>query len=99
MGLSLALIVLGVLVLVDRMGMHYGIKEGWPWVIVALGLGGLHKNTRSAASWITLVLGVFILGAKYYSVHIQLPAVMKTYLVPVLLIAIGLLCLWKFKND
>ena len=40
MGLALALIVMGVLILLDRMGMHYGLREGWPWLIIALGIGG-----------------------------------------------------------
>ena len=47
MGLALALIVMGVLILLDRTGMGYGLREGWPWVVVALGIGGLFRNTKS----------------------------------------------------
>ena len=36
MGLALALIVMGVLILLDRMGMGYGLREGWPWLVIAL---------------------------------------------------------------
>ena len=32
MGLALALIVMGILILLDRMGTGYGLREGWPWV-------------------------------------------------------------------
>ena len=39
MGLALALIVMGILILLDRMGMGYGLREGWPWVVIALGVG------------------------------------------------------------
>ena len=39
MGLGLALVALGVLILLDRMGAGYGLREGWPWVVVALGSG------------------------------------------------------------
>jgi len=99
MGLSLALIVLGVLILLDRMGMNYGLKEGWPWVMVVLGIGGLYKNTRSIPSWITLIVGIFILGAKYYSLHIHIPGTVRLYFLPVLLIVMGLLWLWKFTKD
>ncbi len=99
MGLALALIVMGVLILFDRMGMHYGLREGWPWLIIALGIGGLFRSGKSIVAWITTVLGIFILGSKYYSIHISVPAAMKTYFLPVLLIVIGLLWLWKYRQD
>jgi len=78
MGLGLALVALGLLILLDRMGAGYGLREGWPWIVVALGV---------------------ILGAKYYSLHISIPGVIRTYFLPVLLIVIGLLWLWKYKKD
>ena len=99
MGLSLALVALGVLILLDRMGMSYGLKEGWPWVMVVLGIGGLYRNTRSVPSWITVIVGIFILGAKYYSLHIRVPGMVRLYFLPVLLIVMGLLWLWKFTKD
>jgi predicted membrane protein len=99
MGLALALIVMGVLILLDRMGMGYGLREGWPWVVIALGIGGLFRNRKSLAAWVTMIIGVIILGARYYSIHIKFPVVMKTYFLPVLLIVIGLLWLWRYKKD
>jgi len=99
MGLALALIVMGVLILLDRMGMGYGLREGWPWVVIALGIGGLFRNRKSLAAWVTMIIGVFILGARYYSIHIKFPVVMKTYFLPVLLIVIGLLWLWRYQKD
>ena len=99
MGLALALIVLGVLILLDRMGTGYGVREGWPWVLVALGFGGIYRNRKSLPAWVTLIIGIFILGAKYYSVHIRIPPMVKTYFLPVLLIVAGLLWLWRFKED
>jgi len=99
MGLALALIVMGVLILLDRMGMGYGLREGWPWVVVALGIGGLFRNRKSLAAWITMIIGIFILGARYYSIHIKFPVVVKTYFLPFLLIVIGLLWLWRYKKD
>jgi hypothetical protein len=99
MGLALALIVMGILILLDRTGMKYGLREGWPWIIIALGLGGLFRNKKSLPAWITTILGIFILGARYYSIHIRFPVSIKTYFLPVLLIVIGLLWLWKYKKD
>jgi predicted membrane protein len=99
MGLALALIVMGVLILLDRMGMGYGLREGWPWVVIALGTGGLFRNRKSLAAWITMIIGIFILGARYYSIHIKFPIVIKTYFLPVLLIVIGLLWLWRYRKD
>ncbi len=99
MGLAMALIVMGILILLDRTGMGYGLREGWPWVIIALGIGGLFRNKRSLPAWVTTILGIFILGARYYSIHIRFPVYIKTYFLPVLLIVIGLLWLWKYKQD
>ena len=99
MGLALALIVMGVLIFLDRLGTGYGLKEGWPWLVVVLGIGGLFRNTRSLAAWITTILGIFILGARYYTIHFSIPSIIKIYFLPVLLIVIGLLWLWRFKKD
>jgi predicted membrane protein len=99
MGLAMALIVMGILILLDRTGMGYGLREGWPWVIIALGIGGLFRNKKSLPAWFTTILGIFILGARYYSIHIRFPVYIKTYFLPVLLIVIGLLWLWKYRKD
>src|SRR3990172_7335285 len=99
MGLGLVLIVLGVLILLDRMGAGYGLREGWPWMVVALGVGGLMRNSKSLAAWITTLIGIFIVGAKYYSINISVPGLVKAYLLPVLLILIGILWLWRYKKD
>ena len=99
MGLALALMVIGVLILLDRMGTGYGLRQGWPWLVVALGLGGLFRNTRSLAAWGTTIIGILILGTRYYSIHLSIPAFVKAYFLPVLLILIGLLWLVKYRKD
>ncbi len=99
MGLALTLIVMGVLILLDRLSAGYGLREGWPLLVIALGVGGLFKNSKSIAAWITMIIGIFILGAKYYSIHIRFPAIIKTYFLPVLLIFIGFLWLLKYRRD
>jgi hypothetical protein len=99
MGLALALIVMGVLIFLDRAGMGYGLKEGWPWMMIALGVGGILRNRRSFPGWITTIIGILILGGKYYSIHISVPGMIKVYFLPVLLILIGLFWLLKYKKD
>jgi len=99
MGLALALIVMGVLIFLDRMGTGYGLREGWPWMMVALGVGGLFQNRKSLAAWITTIIGIFILGAKYYSIHISIPEIIRRYFLPILLIIIGLFWMWRHKKD
>jgi hypothetical protein len=99
MGLALALIVMGVLLFMDRMGTAYGLREGWPWIVIALGVGGLLKNIRSFAGWLTTVIGIFILGTKYYSIHITVPGFVKTFFLPILLILVGILWLVRHKKD
>jgi amino acid transporter len=68
-------------------------------VVIALGVGGLFRNKKSVPAWMTTIIGIFILSARYYSIHIQFPVVVKTYFLPVLLIVIGLLWLWRYKKD
>ncbi len=99
MGLALALIVMGVLIFLDRAGMSYGLREGWPWMVIALGVGGILRNRRSFPGWATTIIGLLILGGKYYSIHLSVPSVIKHYFLPVLLIIVGLLWLLKFKKD
>jgi len=38
-------------------------------------------------------------GAKYYSFDIAIPAIVKTYFLPALLIVMGLIWLWKYSKD
>jgi len=99
MGLALALIVMGILTLMDQMGKHYGFREGWPWVIVALGVGGLYRNSKSVPGWITTILGVLILGAKYYTLNIRFPDLLRLYFLPILLIALGLIWLCLYRRE
>ena len=90
---------MGILIILDRMGTPYGLREGWPWVVVALGAGGLLRNIRSIPGWITTLIGIFILNARYYSIHVKIPGAIKTYFLPILLIGLGLIWLWKYKKD
>ena len=99
MGLALALIVVGILTLMEQMGKHYGFREGWPWIIVALGVGRLYRNTRSIPGWITTIFGVLILGTKYYTVNVRFPDVLKLYFIPIVLIVLGLIWLCFYRKD
>jgi hypothetical protein len=99
MGLSLALIVMGILTLWDRMDMGYGVREGWPWVLVALGVGRVLRNRGSIPGWITMIIGILIVGSEYYSLHIHVPSVAKIYFLPLLLMVIGVLWLWKYRKE
>jgi hypothetical protein len=99
MGLGLALIAVGVLILMERMGGGYGLREGWPWIVVALGVGNIFRNTRSLPAWVTAIIGVLILGEKYYSFNVSAPQQVKAYFLPGLLIVIGLLWMWKYTKD
>ncbi len=94
--MGLVLMVMGGLIFLDRMGARYGLREGWPWMVIALGLGGLIRNRRSVFAWIATILGILILGGKYYSLHLPVPRVAQVYFLPLLLMVIGLI--WLFKN-
>ncbi len=99
MGLALALIVMGVLIFLERAGMGYGLRDGWPWVVIALGVGGVLRNRRSFPGWMTMIIGILILGEKYYSIHFSVPNLIRVYFLPVLLIFLGLLWIWKYKKE
>jgi hypothetical protein len=49
--------------------------------------------------WLATIIGGLIVGSKYYSIHVGLDPTVKTFFVPVLLILIGVICLWKFTKD
>lgn len=100
-GIALALVVTGLLILLDRMGSGYGLREGWPWMIVALGVGIIFRNKKSLVAWVTTMIGIIILGSRYYSIHISFPAILGTYFLPILLIIIGVFIFLKLlvKND
>ncbi len=99
MGYALALSVLGALILMDKMGAGYGVKEGWPLVVIALGLGGVLRNVKSIFAWLTMIFGVLMLSTKFYTIQIKLPALVKTYFGPIVLIVIGLLWLFIYRRD
>ncbi len=99
MGLALALIVMGILTMLDRMGAGYGLREGWPWIVVALGAGGLLRNVKSVPSWITMLLGILVLNTRYYSIHLRIPGMVRTYFVPAMMIFLGFIWLWKYRKD
>jgi hypothetical protein len=99
MRLGLALVVVGMLILLDRMGAGYGLREGWPWIVVALGIGSIFSDRKSVAAWVTTIIGILILGGKYYSLRLSIPGGVRIYFLPVLLIVIGLLWLWKYNKD
>ncbi len=99
MGLALVLMVMGVLIFLERAGMGYGLREGWPWVVIALGVGGILRNRRSFPGWITMIIGILILGEKYYSIHFSVPNLIRVYFLPVFLIFLGLLWMWIYKKE
>ena len=99
MSLGLTIIVIGVLILMNRMDMGYGLKEGWAWILVALGAGGIFRNGKSFPAWVTTIIGVLILGAKYYTLKFSIPDVVRTFFLPALLIVIGLLWIWKYHEE
>jgi hypothetical protein len=99
MGLGLTLIVVGVLIFLERMGAGYGLKEGWPWIIVALGVGNILRDTKSIPAWVTAIIGALVLGTKYWSVNVSVPPTIKTYFLPGFLIVIGLLWMLKYTKD
>ncbi len=99
MGFSPALIVMGILVMLDRMGTSYGLREGWPWIVVALGAGGLFKDIRSVPAWVTTLIGIFVLHSNYYSIHVKFAAAIATYFLPALVIVLGIMWIWRYHKD
>lgn len=97
--MGLPLMVMGGLIFLDRMGARYGLKEGWPWMVIALGIGGLFQNKKSVSAWLVTVLGILILGGKYYSIHLPVPRMIQVYFLPILLFGIGLFWFLRHKKD
>jgi hypothetical protein len=51
------------------------------------------------AGWVTTIVGILILGSRFYSIHLSIPAFVKAYFLPVLLIVIGILWLLKYRKE
>jgi hypothetical protein len=56
----------------------------------------LLENTKEIHSTLTSLNQQ---NREYYSLHFSIPGVIRTYFLPVLLIVIGLLWLWKYQKD
>lgn len=90
---GLILITLGVLILLNSMGM-YGFAQSWPILLLVVALGALLQNVRDKGGWFIAAAGaLFLIKENWYR---QLGEY-TNYLVPLILIVIGAYVLIRKK--
>ena len=84
------LIALGVLILLNSLEI-YGFGKSWPILLIVIATATLAQNVRDAVGWFIGTVGVVFLVVKNWYVHI---GDLTTYVLPVLLILLGIYMLF-----
>ncbi len=91
---GMILITLGVLILLNSMGI-YGFNESWPILLIIIAIGTLIQRVKDIGGWFIAVAGVmfFVVQNKIANMN-----QIASYLLPVLLILVGVNILRKNKS-
>jgi uncharacterized membrane protein YobD (UPF0266 family) len=87
---GIMLIALGVLILLNSLGI-YGFGKSWPILLIVIAAATLAQNVRDAVGWFIGAVGVVFLVVKNWYIHI---GELTTYVLPVLLILLGIYMLF-----
>ncbi len=92
---GMILITLGVLILLNSLGI-YGFNESWPILLIIIAIGTLIQRVKDIGGWFIGVAGVmfFIVQNKFADMN-----KLASYLLPVLLILVGINVLRKKKSN
>ena len=94
---GLFIVLLGVVWLLSKAGVSLpGWVFSWQMILIIIGVGiGVGNNFRNAASWILIGIGaIFLINDIYF-----IPFEVRQYFWPVLVIAIGLVIIFKPKSN
>jgi predicted membrane protein len=98
---GMILIALGILIILSKMGI-WPFSRSWPLLLIVIATGTLIRRGRDLGGWIIGCVGLIFLIAENFEVKIYAIA---TYLLPILLILVGVNVLtkyfrkWKEDND
>ncbi len=91
---GIILVALGVLIFLHNTGL-WGFGHSWPVLLLAIAVATLIQRSKDLGGWILLSVGIVFLLTGTLNVDLQ---VLGQYVLPLLLIALGVSMLWKKKK-
>jgi hypothetical protein len=89
---GMILIALGVLIILSKMAV-WPFSQSWPLLLIVIAIGTLIQRVRDLGGWIIGCVGAIFLVSENFEVRIYAIA---TFLLPLLLILVGLNVLMKY---
>lgn len=83
---GMILITLGVLIILSNLNI-YGFERSWPLLLIVISIGTLIQRIKDIGGWFIGVVGVIFLLIKNWGYNLH---IMATYLLPFILILVGL---------
>jgi predicted membrane protein len=83
---GLILITLGCLIILNNMEI-YGFDKSWPILLLVIAVSMLMQRVKDIGGWLILVVGIIFLLIKNWGLNLH---VLGTYLLPVILIVLGI---------
>jgi hypothetical protein len=89
---GLILITVGILIILNKTT-AFGFNKSWPVLLIVIGIGALAQRIRDLGGWFLLAAGVIFLANYNWELDTR---ILSAYLLPALLIVIGLVVLRKY---
>jgi hypothetical protein len=86
------LITVGILIILNKIT-AFGFSRSWPILLIVIGIGTLVQRVRDLGGWFLVAAGVIFLLIYNWQMDIQ---IISTYILPGLLIVIGINILRKY---
>jgi hypothetical protein len=86
------LITVGILIILNKIT-AFGFSRSWPILLIVIGIGTLVQRVRDLGGWFLIAAGVIFLLIYNWQMDIQ---IISTYILPGLLIVIGINILRKY---
>jgi hypothetical protein len=86
------LITVGILIILNKTT-AFGFNRSWPILLIVIGIGTLVQRVRDLGGWFLVAAGVIFLLVYNWHMDIQ---IISTYILPGLLIVIGINILRKY---
>lgn len=89
---GMILITVGILIILNKIT-AFGFNRSWPILLIVIGIGTLVQRVRDLGGWFLVAAGVIFLLIYNWQMDIQ---IISTYILPGLLIVIGINILRKY---
>ncbi|MBN1545343.1 MAG: hypothetical protein JW902_01640 [Syntrophaceae bacterium] len=91
---GLILVTLGCLIILDNMG-AFAFAKSWPILLLVIAFSMLMQRVKDIGGWLILVVGVVFLLIKNWGMSLH---VLGMYLLPVILIILGISIFWRKRR-